>query len=82
MSDNSADSLDHASDVEQAFRDAAITAARAQARKPAGFDGENCYDCGLEIPAGRLALGKFRCVDCQGAIDLGRKLYGKGYYGK
>lgn len=44
MSDNSADSLDHASDVEQAFRDAAITAARAQARKPAGFDGENCYD--------------------------------------
>ena len=65
MSDHSADSLDHASDVEQAFRDAAITAARAQARKPAGFDGENCYDCGLEIPAERLALGKFTCVGCQ-----------------
>ena len=73
MSDNSADSLDHASDVEQAFRDAAITAARAQARKPAGFDGENCYDCGLEIPAGRLALGKFTCVGCQTLREKSQK---------
>ena len=77
MSDHSADSLDHASDVEQAFRDAAITAARAQARKPAGFDGENCYDCGLEIPAGRLALGKFTCVGCQAAREKRYKLGGR-----
>ena len=74
MSDHSADSLDHASDVEQAFRDAAITAARAQARKPADFDGENCYDCGLEIPAGRLALGKFTCVECQTLKEKNAKL--------
>ena len=74
MSDHSADSLDHASDVEQAFRDAAITAARAQALKPADFDGENCYDCGLEIPAGRLALGRFTCVECQTLKEKNAKL--------
>ena len=74
MSDHSADSLDHASDVEQAFRDAAITAARTQAQKPADFDGENCYDCGLEIPAGRLALGKFTCVECQTLKEKNAKL--------
>lgn len=74
MSDHSADSLDHASDVEQAFRDAAITAARAQVQKPADFDGENCYDCGLEIPAGRLALGKFTCVECQTLKEKNAKL--------
>lgn len=76
MSDHSADSLDHASDVEQAFRDAAIDAARYEERKPLDFDGETCYSCGLDIPAARLALGKFRCVECQTLREKATKLFG------
>ena len=31
------------------------------------FDGKHCVepDCGVEIPAVRLNMGKIRCVDCQ-----------------
>ena len=31
------------------------------------FDGLHCIeeDCGIEIPAARLNMGKVRCVDCQ-----------------
>ena len=79
MSDNTADSFDQASEVEQAFRDAAISAARAAERKPKDFDGENCYDCGLEIPLARLSLGKFRCVQCQALLEKAQKLNGKHY---
>lgn len=75
MSDHSSDSLDHASDVEQAFREAAIQAARQGERKPADFDGENCHSCGLEIPAARLALGKFRCVECQTQREKSTKFF-------
>lgn len=74
MSDLNADSLDHASDVEQAFRDAAINAARTAEHQPKDFDGENCYDCGLEIPLARLSLGKFRCVECQTLKEKNLKL--------
>lgn len=74
MSDNSADSLDHASDVEQAFRDAALKAARTEEPVPKDFDGESCHTCGLDIPAPRLALGKFRCVECQTLKEKNAKL--------
>ena len=39
------------------------------------FDGRHCVEehCGVEIPAGRLALGKIRCVDCQSLLER-RKL--------
>lgn len=33
--------------------------------KFATWDGETCFDCGGEIPAGRLKLGRVRCVHCQ-----------------
>lgn len=35
------------------------------------FDGRHCIeaDCGEEIPAGRLALGKIRCTECQSAME-------------
>lgn len=35
------------------------------------FDGAHCVseDCGIEIPAGRLALGKVRCIDCQTLLE-------------
>ena len=77
MSDHIADSFDQASEVEQGFRDAAIAAARFNESKPKEFDGENCYDCGLEIPTARLALGKFRCVDCQSNKERKDKLNGR-----
>ncbi len=36
------------------------------------FDGRTCVepDCGAEIPAGRLALGKVRCVECVARQEL------------
>ena len=76
MSDNTADSFDQASVVEQAFRDAAISAARASENKPADFDGENCYGCGLKIPIKRLDLGKFRCVECQTLREKSQRFNG------
>lgn len=33
------------------------------------FDGSSCIECGDEIPEGRLALGKIRCVICQSARE-------------
>lgn len=38
-------------------------------RAPAGFDGKHCVECDDEIPAGRLALGRFNCVYCQAAKE-------------
>lgn len=76
---NQSDSFDHASDVEEAFREKALAAALRLEPVPKDFDGETCTACGLDIVPARLALGKFRCVDCQAALELGRKLYGKNY---
>ena len=46
------------------------------------FDGTHCVepDCEVVIPPARLALGKVRCVDCQGLLEKrGRmKNYGPG----
>ena len=39
------------------------------------FDGENCLDCGSEIPEQRLAMGKIRCVICQDKIEKRKKLF-------
>lgn len=35
------------------------------------FDGTHCVeeDCGIEIPPARLAMGKVRCVGCQGLLE-------------
>lgn len=32
------------------------------------FNGD-CVSCGDEIPAGRLAFGKVRCVPCQATLE-------------
>ncbi len=77
MSDHTADSFDHASVVEQNFRDAAVKAAGWVEPTPKDFDGETCYDCGSDIPEGRLALGKFRCIGCQAAREKRYKLGGR-----
>ena len=39
------------------------------------FDGETCIDCGAEIPALRLSMGRIRCVDCQSKLEKIKKLY-------
>ena len=38
------------------------------------FDGVHCVEdeCGVAIPAGRLNLGKVRCVDCQSLLEKRR----------
>lgn len=69
MSENSADNLDHASEVEQGFRDRAIAAARRLPPVPKDFDGKTCVECSEDIPEQRLALGKFTCVHCQAVIE-------------
>lgn len=33
------------------------------------FDGIHCIDCDNEIPKGRIADGRIRCVHCQSAIE-------------
>lgn len=60
--------------LEQAQRDSAISAA-AKASAPEkhhDFDGVHCVDCDIEIPDGRLKLGKVRCVDCQSQLERSR----------
>ena len=76
--DREADESQHASNLEQAERDIGLEAIRARmaAKPPADFDGENCTDCGLEIPSKRLALSKWTCVICQDRIDKRNKQRG------
>lgn len=67
MFERHADPIDEAAALSAALADSAIEAAR-RATAPEShpdFDGESCIDCGDDIPQGRLALGKIRCVHCQ-----------------
>ena len=41
------------------------------------FDGIHCVECGDEIPEGRLALQKIKCVFCQEAFEKIEKMYNK-----
>ena len=77
--DREVDESQHATNIEQAERDVALAAIRSQmaAKAPLGFDKVNCMDCGLTIPKGRLALGKWTCVHCQELIDKADKMKGK-----
>lgn len=63
--------LEMAEELENLQRTVSIsTASRAAApeRHP-DFDGTHCVDCSGDIPDGRLALGKVRCVYCQTALE-------------
>jgi phage/conjugal plasmid C-4 type zinc finger TraR family protein len=61
------DESDRATQVEEAFTDAALEAARERAKPEVhpDFDGVHCVDCDEPIPKPRLAMGKVRCVECQ-----------------
>lgn len=69
------DNLDHASEVEEVFREKAILAARTTEKAPKDFDGKTCFVCASDIPEARLALSKFRCVGCQEIHEKESKLY-------
>lgn len=75
-----ADDLDSAAELTQQRTDDAVREARFQARpqqvvNPDGsWPQPDCDDCGNEIPAGRLALGKIRCVYCQSRRERGVRL--------
>lgn len=64
-----ADIIDKANDaVEACLADAEARAVgKSRPEFDARFDGVHCVEdeCGIEIPAARLAMGKVRCVDCQ-----------------
>jgi len=71
MHERHADPLDEATALASSVTDAAIEEVR-RANAPEthpDFDGETCVDCGEDIPAGRLALGKIRCINCQRILE-------------
>jgi RNA polymerase-binding transcription factor DksA len=41
------------------------------------FDGVHCVKCDVEIPPGRLALNKVRCVDCQQDLENEQRRLGR-----
>jgi len=69
------DNLDHASDMENAHRERAIAELRKPPITPKDFNGEDCVDCGDEIPEARLSMYKFTCIACQ----MNRERLGRGF---
>ena len=70
-----ADFLDAATELAEAFTDAAILKVR-MANAPEShpdFNGKNCLDCGDTLISARLALGKMRCVYCQDHLEKLKK---------
>lgn len=63
--------FERAEQLAQADRDEALRRARAAAGAEShpNFDGKRCVECEDDIPAARIALGKVRCVWCQGRRD-------------
>lgn len=63
--------LEYASAYADGIVNAGVLAARraSEVETHPDFDGETCIDCGDDIPEGRLALGKIRCVHCQELLE-------------
>lgn len=57
--------------LEQAQRERALTMVtqRLVPESHPSFDGKHCVSCDDEIPAGRLAMSKVRCVACQTTLE-------------
>lgn len=77
-SEKYSDQCDIAAENEERFRNEAIRAAAAKRKAPDDFDGTHCVECDVEIPAGRLALGCFTCVECQTFLENQKKFYRRG----
>lgn len=69
------DQIDQAQQINEAHQAASVEAARQknrpeQIQNPDGtWPHTHCVECEDEIPAGRLALGKVRCVHCQEFLE-------------
>lgn len=65
------DTIDQGGQTAQLFLDASLAGqlGKSAPEKHPDFDGEHCVDCGIDIPAARLAHGRVRCVSCQGEIE-------------
>lgn len=64
--------LEHADDLIRTMTEKAIEAARQRDPMPDDFDG-HC-DCGNSIPDQRVALGYYRCIDCQSSLEKAAKM--------
>lgn len=75
----SSDNLDVAAELQEKLNQIGIENAQYALRPEShpDFDGENCVDCGLEIPEMRLAQHRIRCVHCQHKKECLIKLRGK-----
>lgn len=73
-----ADDLDNAAVLTQQLNDAYVASVRRKAapEQAQNLDGSwpvtEC-ECGEDIPLGRIALGKIRCIDCQQALERSRR---------
>ena len=72
-----ADDLDRASDlaaqrVESTVSDLRRLAQPEQVCVDGVWPHTECVDCDLEIPDGRLAMGKVRCIGCQERLERRR----------
>lgn len=69
------DVLDAASELTARMNDSYVELARRksapeQVQNPDGtWPVTECEECGVDIPPARLAMGRVRCVDCQGAKE-------------
>lgn len=74
-----ADEIDDAQTVNELHQEVSLAEARAKTAPEThpDFDGKHCVECGEEIPPGRLALGKVRCVECQTVIEKKAKQFAK-----
>ena len=82
MSENQfSDEIDRANYIadlanQEAVKHYSLLAAPEQKQDESGaWETEECVDCGEDIPAERLALGKVRCVHCQSTLETRRRRY-------
>lgn len=70
-----ADIIDTAAEIEELQRNAALSAHRLNRN---ALSAERCVECGEDIPAPRRAAvpGCQTCAECQGVIELRKKLRG------
>lgn len=69
------DTLDQAQAINEQHQEASLALFRERS-KPEQVRNEDgswphpeCIDCGVDIPEGRLNLGKVRCLDCQELLE-------------
>lgn len=74
-----ADPIDAGAKTAEEFTADRVEAARRLAAPEShpDFEAPYCFDCGTEIPAERLNLGKIRCVACQRIKENRERMFRK-----